>query len=232
MSVQPNRALRTDIDDVDYRVLLRWWLGLPLLPMGQTLPGCPLCDEPVDPFGDHFVCCDKNGSTRRHNALRDALLEVLVQAAIPAAKEQTSGGRRRPADILLVGWERGRDVAVDLTVTHPLGLASHPIVVKSATQHCRRAEEAKTAAEGDLCRQAGWGFVPAAFTPWGGCGPSARSILHEVGRRATAALSGWPKAGRLREIHEGLSLTLAREVARQLSLRNRVQDACTGDLYR
>jgi hypothetical protein len=88
-------------------------------------------------------------------------MDVLVQAAIPAAKEQTSGGRRRPTDILLVAWERGHDVAVDLTVTRPLGLASHPIVVKSAKQHCRRAEEAKTAAEGDLCRQAGWGFVPA-----------------------------------------------------------------------
>ena len=33
----------------------------------------------------------------------------------------------------------------------------------------------------------------------------------------------------LREIHEGLSLTLAREVVRQHSLRNRVQDACIGD---
>ena len=87
------------------------------------------------------------------------------------------------------------------------------------------------AAEGDLCRQSGWGFTPAAFTPWGGAGPSARAILHEVGRRATAALAGWPKERRLREIYEGISLTLAREVARQLSLRNRVQDACTGDAY-
>ena len=183
----------------------------------------------MDPFGDHFVCCDKNGGTRRHNALRDALFDVLVRNSIPAAKEVTSGNRRRPADILLVAWERGRDVAVDLTVTHPLGLSAHPIVVQNVAQHCRRAETAKVTAEGDLCRQAGWGFNPAAFTPWGGCGPSARTLLYEVGRRATAALSGWPKLRRLREIREGLSLTMAREVARQLSLRNRVQDACTGD---
>ena len=228
MSVLPSRALRTDINDGDYRVLLRWWLGLPLLPVGQTLPGCPACREPVDPFGDHFVCCDKNGSTRRHNALRDSLFEVLVQGSIPAAKEVTSGNRRRPADILLIAWERGRDVAVDLTVTHPLGLSGHPIVVQNVAHHCRRAEATKTVAEGELCRQAGWGFTPAAFTPWGGCGPSARALLHEVGRRATASLTGWPKLRRLRELHEGLSLTLAREVARQLNLRNRVQDACTG----
>ena len=229
MSVLPSRALRTDIGDVEYRVLLRWWLGLPLLPLGRTLPGCPLCGEPVDAYGDHFVCCNKNGISRRHNALRDALFNVLVQHAIPVLKEDGTEGRRQ-ADVLLVGWERGRDVAVDLTVSHPLGLSKHPIVVANAAQHCRREEAAKVADEGDLCRRAGWGFIPAAFTPWGGCGPSARALLHEVGRQATAALEGWPKQRRLREIHEGLSLTLAREVARQLTLRNRVQDACTGDI--
>ena len=230
MSVLPCKALRTDINDVDYRVLLHWWLGLPLLPIGCTPPGCPACGEPVDPFGDHFVCCPKNGITRRHNALRDAIFEVLVQNAIPAAKEVTSRNRKRPADILLVAWERGRDVAVDLTVTHPLGLASYPFVVDNAARHCQRAEAAKQAAEGDLCCAVQWGFIPAAFTPWGGSGPAARALLHEVGRRATAALSGWPKQRRLREIHEGLSLTLARDVTRQLGLRNRVQDVCTGDV--
>jgi hypothetical protein len=151
-----------------------------------------------------------------------------MQSAIPASKEE--GDDRRPADVLLIGWERGRDVAVDLTITHPLGLAGHPITVETAEQHCRRAEATKVANEGDLCRRLGWGFIPAAFTPWGGCGPSARALLHEVGRRATAALEGWPKQRRLQEIHQGLSLTWAREVARQLSLRNRVQDACTGDV--
>ena len=230
MSVLPSRALRTDIHDADYRLLLRWWLGLPLLPVGRTLPGCPLCGEPVDPFGDHFVCCKQNGSTRRHNALRDAIFDVLVSASIPSAKEVTCGTRQRPADILLLAWERGRDVAVDLTVTHPLGLSQHPIVVQNAARHCARAEAAKKEAEGDLCRRAGWGFTPAAFTPWGGSGPTARALLHEVGRRATNNLAGWPKQRRLREIHEGLSLTLAREVVRQLNLRNLVQDACTGDI--
>ena len=230
MSVLPSRAMRTDINDADYRLLLRWWLGLPILPVGQTLPGCPLCGDAVDPFGDHLVCCEKNGNARRHNALRDAFFDVLVASAIPSAKEVACGGQQRPADILLLTWERGRDVAVDFTVTHPLGLSQHPLIVKNVARHCQRAEAAKTAAEGDLCQRAGWGFAPAAFTPWGGSGPTARALLHEVGRRATAHLAGWPKQRRLREIHEGLSLTLAREVVRQLSLRNRVQDACIGDV--
>ena len=131
MSVLPSRILRTDIQDSDYRLLLRWWLGLPLLPLGCTLPGCPLCGEPVDPFGDHFVCCQQNGITRRHNALRDSLFEVLACVAIPSAKEVSCGTLHWPADILLLAWERGHDVAVDLTVTHPLGLSSHPLNVKN-----------------------------------------------------------------------------------------------------
>ena len=112
MSVLPSRSLRTDISDPDYRLLLRWWLGLPILPVGHTLPGCPMCAEPVDPFGDHFVCCDKSGSTRRHNAVRDAIFDVLIGSNIPSAKEVSCGTRQRPADILLLAWERGRDVAV------------------------------------------------------------------------------------------------------------------------
>ena len=119
---------------------------------------------------------------------------------------------------------------MDLTISHPLGLGEHPIVVQRAASHCQGKEREKSADEAELCRRVGWGFTPAAFSPWGGCGPSARALLHEVGRRATADLEGWPKLRRLRELHENLSLTLAREVARQLSLRNRVQDACTGDV--
>ena len=143
MSLLPNRAVRTDISDVDYRLLLRWWLGLPLLPLGVTLLGCPACGHPVDPFGDHFMCCGKNGNTCRHNALRDALFYVLVQASIPVGKEIRSGNGRVPADILLVTWVRGRDVAVDLTISHPLGLSEHPIVVQRASEHCRGAERDK-----------------------------------------------------------------------------------------
>ena len=61
----PSKAMRTEIPDTDYRLLLRWWLGLPILPVGVPLPGCPLCRGSIDPFGDHFVCCEQNGCSRR-----------------------------------------------------------------------------------------------------------------------------------------------------------------------
>ena len=65
----------------------------------------------------------------------------------------------------------------------------------------------------------GWGHHPAAYTPWGGQGPAALALLHEATMRATADLEGWPKAQRIMELRQGLSITLAREVAGQLALR-------------
>ena len=64
-----------------------------------------------------------------------------------------------------------------------------------------------------------------ACSTWGGEGPGAKRIFHEVLHRATADLQGWQKTERTREIRQALSLTLAREVARQLRVRCRVNDA-------
>ena len=86
----PNKALRTEIPDAEFRLLLRWWLGLPILPVGVTLPGCPLCRGSIDPFGDHFVCCEQNGSTQRHNAFRDAFHAMCARYGVTVEKEAES----------------------------------------------------------------------------------------------------------------------------------------------
>ena len=43
----PNKARGTIFSDTEYRLLLRWWLGMPILPTGVTLPGCPLCHASI-----------------------------------------------------------------------------------------------------------------------------------------------------------------------------------------
>jgi len=50
-----HKALRTDIPDSEFRLLLCWWLGLPILPQGTALPECPMCKDTLDPHGDHCV---------------------------------------------------------------------------------------------------------------------------------------------------------------------------------
>jgi hypothetical protein len=199
-------------------------LGLPILPTGVTLPGCPLCKESIDPFGDHFVCCELNGCAQRHNAFRNAFFALCVRFGLPVEKEAACVTGRRPADILLLQWSRGQHVAVDFVCTHPAGLAEHPLVADNAAKHCNRAETKKVRGDGPPCEEQGWGFSPFALSTWGGLGSSAKAVLFEVTKRATADLTGWPKTQALLEMREDLSVTLMREVARQLSVKGRVQD--------
>ena len=114
-----------------------------MLPEGEALPCCPECKEALDPFGDHFVVCKKNGTTRRHNALRDAWSCVLASASIRHAKEVATPHGDRPADLLLIGWDKGTDVCVDLTITSPTGLSCHPLTPEKAPRHLNDAEKAK-----------------------------------------------------------------------------------------
>jgi hypothetical protein len=223
----PSKALQTEIPDIEFRLLLRWWLGLPVLPVGVSLPECPLCRGSIDPFGDHFVCCELNGSTQRHNAFRDAFHTMCVRFGVAVEKEAECVAGRRPADILLLNWSRGQHVAVDFVCSHPLGLAQHPLVADNAKRHCNLAETRKVQTDGPPCEAKGWGFSPFALSTWGGLGTSAKEVLFEVTKRATADLQGWSKTRALLEIREGLSVTLMRQVARQLSLKGRVQEALT-----
>jgi len=114
-------------------VLGKFWLGLPIMPPAAVMPPCPECNAPADRFGDHFVTCRKLGMAGRHNAVRDVVHAFCEKHHIPVAKEVVVPARvqphcppnlrdtsRRPADILLLGWDKGRDVAVDFTVRHPM----------------------------------------------------------------------------------------------------------------
>ena len=221
----PSRAARTEIPDAEFRLLLRWWLGLPILPTGVTLPECPLCRESVDPFGDHLVCCEQNGCAARHNAFRNAFFAVCVQHGIAVEKEPECLAGRRPADVLLLLWTRGQHVAVDFVCTHPAGPAQYPLEGARGAKHCNRAEASKLRENSAPCQEKGWGFSPFAVSTWGGLGTSAKAVLFEVSKRATADLRGWPKTHALQAIRETLSVTLMREVARQLTVKGRVQDA-------
>ena len=116
-------------------------------------------------------------------------------------------------------------MAVDFVCTHPTGLAQYPLVADNAARHCNQAEARKVQMDGPPCEAKGWGFSPFATSTWGGLGSSAKAVLFEVTKRATADLEGWTRIRALDEIREGLSVTLMRQVARQLSIKGRVQEA-------
>ena len=162
------------------------------------MPPCPECQEPLDAFGDHFVTCRKNGFTRRHNSLRDAWAHVLAAAGIRHAKEVSIPNGDRPADILLVGWDKGLDVCVDLTISSPLGLDAFPLSIERARRHLNEKEKAKKTKQLSQCQAMGWGHHPAAYSPWGGQGSAAKSLLYEPPRikKAGPRPSGYWNTGR------------------------------------
>ena len=220
----PSRALNTLLPDRDFRSLCRFWLGLPLFQDGST-PECPACREACDPFGDHFVTCNKNGWTRRHNAVRDELSRVLTIEGIPHDKEVPAKQRTRPADILLLSWDKGVDTCIDITISHPLQADCHPLSLDHAKRHLSAAEQRKLTKHHESCTLMHWSSHPAAFNPWGGTGPAARSLLTDILRRATSDLDEKSRNLRITEIRQGLSMALAREVAKQLALRTRIVES-------
>ncbi len=130
-SCSPNRD-----PGCEFRLLLRCWIGLPILPTGVTLPECPLCRESVDPFGDHLVCCEQNGCAARNNAFRNAFFAVCVQHGIVVEKEPECLAGKRTADVLLLLWTRGQHVAVDFVCTHPAVPAQYPLEGARRAKHC------------------------------------------------------------------------------------------------
>jgi hypothetical protein len=170
------------------------------------------------------VTCAKNGMSRRHNSVRDCWGDLLRQSVVPHVKEASSTSNDRPADLLLVGFSRGLDWALDFTVTSPCTLDQYPLTPGTARKHVSLAENAKSAHNQASCDHMRWECCPMAYSVWGGEGPGAKRVFYEVLRRATADLQGWQKTERAAEMRQALSLTLAREVARQLPVRCRVND--------
>jgi len=75
-----------------------------------------------------------------------------------------------------------------------------------------------------VCEVKGWGFSPFALNTWGGLGSSGKCVLFEVTHRAMADLHGWAKTHAMETIRPGVSVTLMRQIARQLSANGRVDD--------
>ena len=50
-------------------------------------------------------------------------------------------------------------------------------------------------------------------------------MLDDLARRLACPVAGWEKAARMQRLFEGVSLTIAIQVARQLRLASRVREA-------
>ncbi len=130
------------------------------------------------------LCCGSQGERiSRHNALRDALHSVAVKAALGPTREGRfllPGGDRRPADILIPNWTRGRDSALDVTVTHPLQQATVAGAAVTPGHAAEAAYRRKMADSAGDCDREGIQFLPLAAESLGGWHPVAVAQVEKL----------------------------------------------------
>ena len=88
----------------------------------------------------------------------------------------------------------------------------------------RKAEEAKVTKHLDHCKNRGWGFIPHCLNCWGGLGPSATALWEQILKRAVNSLIGKDRDRHSLQLRQSLSISLMREVGRQLEVAHLVQD--------
>ena len=167
------------------------------------------------------------GSARnaRHYALRDAMAFLLqlggaaIQTEVDVPPSAQDATVLRPADIFIRCWH-GKAVALDVTVTHPLCPSQQTSAASTAAS---RAESKKVGQYAARCKDAGWGFIPAAYTSFGHAGPSAQLFEREVANRI-ATRTGVTPAEAAGYVGVVLTMAVARGVADQLISHQPVPD--------
>ena len=217
LSAIPSRALGLEISPAVYRILLRWWLGIPLSIPSEgrdTSPVCPFCSDAMDCFGDHLLCCNKAEFYTRHQVIVRCLTAFVAAAGIPVANEVQIAGRERPADLFVDRWTTPDPAAVDVTVTHPLapslGLSLHAAKDIAATK-----EKQKIAKYAHLIAATQLQFYPVAITTFGALGPHATDFVDDAANFYSAKCAV-DRALCRKQLVERLQVALLQEVGKRL----------------
>jgi len=119
----PSSAVGTRLDNMSLRIAVALRLGA-----NVCAPHVCVCGEQVSADGTHGLACRKSaGRHFRHNAINDLIKRALASAETPAILEPASLSRtdgKRPDDLTIVPWARGRCLVWDFTCPDTLA-ASH-----------------------------------------------------------------------------------------------------------
>jgi len=176
----PIPGLGLSMPSDNFRMALKFRLGLPLFDAGSTCPATSksgdVCGEDLDVFGDHALCCHY-GTSRvfRHNNLRDILGHAARGAGLAAVviekKNQITGSNQKPGDITVQQYHRGfSSTAFDVTVTHPLQknyieVANDEAGVAAQAAHDNKLKKALKACEEKDCSSCRWPGSPQEARP-------------------------------------------------------------------
>jgi len=139
----------------NYSTLVKWHVGVPLLPAECAGRPCPLCGGPVGIFGDNAVSCKTSGFGNRHLGTQSFFCRVFAQARVRHDREvHVAGNGRRHEDILPRAWDGMRDLSVDLTIFHPNPATARPLR-GSAAMFLKDKREQKVGESADSCGRMG-----------------------------------------------------------------------------
>ena len=226
MSVKPSQPLQTLIPPDQYRLGLRWWLGLPIVeaPSSGASVKCVGCDGDVDIFGDHLLCCRRNNFQKRHTAVQEAIANMLTDCgqgfSLEVPVPNATDASLRPADILLRTWSGGMDTAVDLTVVHGWQQQERLASKEKWRAFLRVKEENKHKKYDAACEKAGWKMLAMAFGTWGGMGPEGAQLLQRLVRRAAGWFEEDLRSVKQFELRCSVGLALSRQVWKLLENKN------------
>ena len=219
--VTPSPGLDLHLDPNELQISIQWWLGM------DTARGssCSLCPGiALDHLGNHASTCKWGGDVVIcHNHLRNVLVEFCHRAHPGVRVESGSGltpdlSHTRPADVLVLNWERVKHAALDITVTSPLIPSILTAASLSEGAAAEEAEARKHRANNPKCSELGWVCVPLAVETYGNLGREAQTTFSCLASHLAITTSSH-KGKVLTELYSRLNFTLVRAVARALLAR-------------
>ena len=191
--------------------VLRFGAGFALEPLQ-----CRVCGGTLDPQGTHATCCALGGSTRGHNDVRDAVLDLARLADATAEKEvlgllDTAPGLR-PADVLTTAVSPGRSSALDIGVAAVEARgAGGP--GQDCTESMRVRKRSVYARHLDALEAEGVEYRPVIWSCYGREHPDTTAVLTAMARMA-ARRRGCPShKPLLRQARAQIGAALARRLA-------------------
>ena len=124
----------------------------------------------------------------------------------------------RPADIFIAGWDRGKPVVLDLTITSPPCSA---ILSKSCHQAgvaALAAEACKLHSNGSKCQELGWSCIPLAVETYGNWGKEAHDTFSRLASYLAIHQTS-PKSAVVADLYGRLNIALVCTIARAILAR-------------
>ncbi len=163
-----------------------------MLDVSPAATHCSMCVKAIcDTKGGHALICPGGSSTQlRHNKLVRRLHDALRRLGLRVGMEHGGGldDHRRPGDLIIFGFDDGRDMLVDVTVVSPFTDGRISALAENGPGAAADlAAEAKVKKYADLDTEQ-YTFVAFAVETTGAIGHAAKKLCQQIHERRSRSL--------------------------------------------